>query len=103
MKEEKEEAGESCRESFSRGGDRNTHFLGTVLETLGEGGVGGRTGLGAGAEMDRAVSELPVHDAHVAVRLAAVVGHGYREAVGGHLRLDGLVWHSGNGNRDSSV
>lgn len=56
---------------------RNTHLLGTVLKTLCEGGVGGRSGLGAGAELDRIVGELPVKDIHMAVSFRAVVWHGH--------------------------
>lgn len=78
--------------------------MGTILEALREGGVGGRAGLRAGAELDRVVGELPVEDADVAVVLGAVVGHGHREPVGGHLRLDGrVVWHGGDGNCNSRV
>lgn len=92
------------RQGFDgEGGHRNTHFLGTILKALGKGGVRGRTSLGARAEMDRVVGELAVKDAHVALRFAAVVWHSHREAVGGHLCLDSLVWHGGNGNCDSSI
>lgn len=86
--------------SFGARGDRNTHLLGTILETLGKGGVGRRAGLRAGAELDGVLAELAVEDSGV----AAVVGHRDREAMGGHLRLDGLVvWHCGDGNCDSCI
>lgn len=86
------------------GVDGNTHLLGTVLETLREGGVGRRAGLGAGAELDPAVGELAVKDAHVAVAFSAAAGDGHREAVARPLRLDGLVvWHGGNGDGDCRV
>lgn len=85
-------------------GDRNTHLLGTVLETLGKGGVGRRARLGTGAELDPTVSELAVEDACVAVGFGAVVGHGHGEAVARHLRLDGrVVWHGGDGDCDCCV
>lgn len=86
------------------GGDRNTHLLGTVFETLGEGGVGRRAGLGAGAELDPVVGELAVESTPVAVALSAVVGHGHGEVVARHLRLDGLVgWHGSDGDCDGRV
>lgn len=82
----------------------HTHLLGTILETLAEGGVGRRAGLGAGAELDAAVGELAFEDAHVAVAFGAGVGDGHREAVAGHLRLDGgVVRHGGDGNRHGGV
>lgn len=78
--------------------------MGTVLETLGEGGVGWRARLGVGAELDPVVGELAVEDARVAVGFGAVVGHGHGEAVARHLRLDGrVVWHGGNGDCDRRV
>lgn len=86
----------------SKEGDRNTHLLGTILETLGEGGVRGRAGLGARTELHPVVGELAVKD--VAVGFGAVVWYGHGEAVAGHLCLDGrVVWHSRNGNCDCCV
>lgn len=82
----------------------NTHLLGTVLVTLGEGGVGRRAGLSAGAELDRAVVELAVKDAHVVVGVRAVVRHCHREAVRGNLCFDRrVVWHGRNGDCDRGV
>jgi len=89
---------------FRMRGNRNTHLLGTILVTLREGGVRWRTGLSAGAELDHVVGELAVEDAHMAVGFSAVVWHGHREAVAGHLCLDRwVVWHCGDGNCDSCV
>lgn len=87
-----------------REGDRNTHLLGTILETLGEGGVRGRAGLCARAELDPVVGELAVKDTDVAVSFGAVAGHGHRKAVAGHLCLHRrVVWHRGDGNCDGGV
>lgn len=84
--------------------DGNTHLLGTVLQALREGGVGGRAGVRAGAELDRVVRELPLVDADVAVAFGAAARHGHREAVCGHLGLHGLVGRQGgDGDCDSRV
>lgn len=56
-----------------RGIETHTHLLGTILVTLGEGGVGGRAGLGARAELDTVVGELAFEDAHVAIGFGAVI------------------------------
>lgn len=93
-------------ESEGEGVNWNAHLLGTVLESLGEGGVGGRAGLGAGAALDSILGEVAVEDAHVAFSFVAVVRHGHSEivTVGRPLRLDGQVgWHGGDGNCDSRV
>lgn len=96
-----------CRKSISRvlgEGDRNTHLLGTIFETLREGGVRGRAGLGAWAELDPVVGELAVKDTNVAAGFSAVVGYGHGKAVAGHLCLDRrVVWHGGDGNCDGRV
>ena len=110
--EEEEEEGEEEGEVVGRalavfrekGGSKHTHLLGTILETLGEGGVRGRAGLGGGTELDPVVGELALEDAHVAVSFGAVVRYGHREALAGPLCLDGrVVWHGGDGNCDSCV
>lgn len=60
--------------------------------------------MGAGTELHRVVGELAVIDAHMGVGFGTVVRHGHREAVRGHLCLDGrVVWHGGEGNGDGRV
>lgn len=98
------EEGQEGVQGLKKGGDRNTHLLGTILETLGEGGVRGGAGLGAGAELHPVVGELAVKNTHMAVGFVAVVWYGHGEAVAGHLCLDGwVVWHGCNGNCDCCV
>lgn len=55
----------------------HTHLLGTILETLAEGGVGGRAGLGARAVLDAGVGKLAFEDVHVAVGFGTGVGNGH--------------------------
>lgn len=92
------------QEHSEGGGNRNTHLLGTIFEALGEGGVGGSAGLGAGVALHHALDEMSLEDAHVSVRFVAVVRDSDREAVGGDLCLNGRVgWHCGDGNCDGRV
>lgn len=86
------------------GENRNTRLLGTILEALGEGGVGGSAGWGAGVALHYGLGQMALEGTHVTVRFVAVVRHRDREAVGWHLRLYGrVVRHSGDGDGDGGV